>query len=73
MPRHRPLTVIAEEQIDSAAAVNRAQWEASVRYGRSRRGTYTVLGWFNGSGLWAPGQGRAGLGRLGGSRGDPVW
>jgi len=56
VPRHRPLTIIAESQADGAKPKDRALWEASVRYGRSRRITYTVLGWRHSQGLWAPGQ-----------------
>ncbi len=52
--RHRPLTVLAEENVDKAAAQKRAEWERNVRYGRSRRLTYTVPGWFHADGLWAP-------------------
>lgn len=56
VPRHRPLTIIAEEQVESASAQDRAAWEASTRYGRGRSATYAVLGWSHASGLWAPGQ-----------------
>jgi prophage tail gpP-like protein len=52
--RHRPLTVLAEEQIDSASAKERAEWERNVRYGRSRRISYTVHGWYHADGLWQP-------------------
>ena len=52
--RHRPLTVLAEENIDTAAASERAQWERNVRYGRSRRIGYTVAGWSHSGGLWRP-------------------
>ncbi len=53
--RHRPLTVLAEEQVDKSSAQKRAEWERNVRYGRSRRVTYTVKSWFHSSGLWQPG------------------
>ena len=53
--RHRPLTVLAEEQIDQVSAQERAQWERNVRYGRSRRISYTVKGWYHSGGLWQPG------------------
>ncbi|SNS05491.1 Mu-like prophage tail protein gpP [Humidesulfovibrio mexicanus] len=56
VPRHRPLTIIAEDQVEGAGAGERARWEASVRYGRSRRVTYTVRGWKHANGLWEPGQ-----------------
>lgn len=52
--RYRPLTVLAEESIDPAAARKRAQWERAVRYGRSRRLSYTVPGWRHADGLWEP-------------------
>lgn len=52
--RHRPLTVLAEEQIDPAAAAERAQWERNVRYGRGRTMTITVRGWSHAGGLWTP-------------------
>ena len=52
--RHRPLTLVAEEAIDTASASERAEWERNVRYGRSRKLTYTVGGWSHAGGLWAP-------------------
>lgn len=52
--RYRPLLVIAEEQIDAAAAASRAKWERNVRWGRSQRVTYTVHGWRHADGLWTP-------------------
>lgn len=52
--RFRPLTVIADEPIDFAAAAARAQWESNVRAGRSQRVTYTVAGWKHPTGLWEP-------------------
>jgi prophage tail gpP-like protein len=52
--RYRPLTVLAEDPVDAAAAAKRAGWERNVRYGRSRRLTYTVPGWFHADGLWTP-------------------
>lgn len=54
VPRHRPLTVLAEEQIDRAGAGARAKWERNVRVGRATRVTYTVTGWHHAAGLWAP-------------------
>lgn len=54
VPRRRPLTVLAEENIDPAAAQTRAEWEVSVRFGRSRRITYTTPGWSHAGGLWTP-------------------
>ncbi|AMK09655.1 phage baseplate assembly protein [Pseudodesulfovibrio indicus] len=52
--RHRPLTVLAEENIDQAAAQKRADWECNVRFGRSRRVQYRVAGWTHADGLWTP-------------------
>jgi len=52
--RHRPLTVIAEEQIDRATGQVRAEWERGVRFGRSQRLVYTVEGWAHSGGLWMP-------------------
>ena len=52
--RYRPLIVMAEEQVDAAAAQIRAEWERNVRFGRSQRITYTVQGWRHSSGLWRP-------------------
>lgn len=51
--RHRPLTVIAEQRIDLAAAKVRAEWERNVRFGKSQRIQYTVQGWHYETGkLW---------------------
>jgi prophage tail gpP-like protein len=50
--RHRPLTLLAEEQADTATAQTRAEWERNVRSGRSRSVTYTVQGWTHSGGLW---------------------
>ena len=52
--RHRPLTLLAEEQVDGSSAKARAQWERNVRYGRSQRVSYTVQGWHHPGGLWQP-------------------
>lgn len=52
--RYRPLTVLAEDPVDKAAAAKRAEWERNVRYGRSRRLNYTVPGWSHAAGLWEP-------------------
>jgi prophage tail gpP-like protein len=54
MGRHRPLIVIAEEPGDEAQYATRAQWEANMRYGKSRRATYTVPGWTAAGTLWRP-------------------
>lgn len=52
--RYRPLTVLAEEQVDNKACQARADWEVSVRRGRSRQVTATVQGWHHADGLWKP-------------------
>jgi prophage tail gpP-like protein len=53
--RYRPLIVIAEDQGDSGSLTVRANWEATVRCGRSRRATLRVQGWRDAHGqLWAP-------------------
>lgn len=52
--RHRPLTIIADEPIDVAAAKSGVQFEVNVRAGRSQRVTYTVAGWKHPMGLWEP-------------------
>lgn len=53
--RHRPLTVLAEDPINAAAAQVRADWERNVRAGRSQEIEYTLTGWHDGAGdLWQP-------------------
>lgn len=54
--RHRPLIVLAEiGTISAQNALDRAKWEASVRYGRAWRGVYRVPGWRDAAGkLWRP-------------------
>lgn len=53
--RHRPLTVVCDGPITAGAARTRAQWEASVRYGRALSITYRVRGWQQSNGdLWEP-------------------
>ncbi|MBU1248711.1 MAG: hypothetical protein KKB70_08435 [Proteobacteria bacterium] len=52
--RHRPLTILAEEQSDQATAQERAEWERSVRFGRSRTVDVTVRGWTQAGQLWTP-------------------
>jgi prophage tail gpP-like protein len=52
--RHRPITVIAEDQIAPVDWKNRAQWEASVRAARGTQLEVTVQGWRHDSGLWVP-------------------
>lgn len=51
--RYRPLVVIAETKAGQADCLARANWEAGVRAGKSRRAGYTVQGWGPDSGgLW---------------------
>ncbi|WP_341893889.1 phage baseplate assembly protein [Ferrovibrio terrae] len=51
--RHRPLLIVAEGIADTAAARERAQWEAGVRAGRSVTVTTLVQGWRQADGaLW---------------------
>ena len=52
--RHRPLTVLAEDQVDGGSARARADWECRVRVGRAQRVTYAVQGWHHADGLWEP-------------------
>lgn len=52
--RPRPLIVHAEGLSTTAGLNKRAQWEANVRAGRSRRLTYTVQDWHCAEGLWQP-------------------
>lgn len=52
--RYRPLVIIADEAMDRETAQRRADWERSVRRGRSRRASITVQGWRDADGtLWA--------------------
>ncbi len=51
--RHRPLVIMAETKATAESAQARADWEAGVRAGRSRRHHVTVQGWGPGeSGIW---------------------
>jgi len=52
--RYRPLIVLAEDAGDEASFATRARWEANLRFGRSRRATYTVQGWRAAGRLWQP-------------------
>lgn len=54
--RYRPTIVLAEDQAGQATAAERAEWEKTVRIGRSNRATITVQGWRQGEGqpLWKP-------------------
>lgn len=51
--RHRPLTLIADGPLDTAAARERVTWERNVRWGRSQSITYGVQGHRQSTGaLW---------------------
>ena len=53
--RYRPLTIVAGDQLDNAAALAQVRWEANVRRGRARRASYTIAGWRDDRGrLWRP-------------------
>ena len=54
--RHRPLTILAEDQIDIARARKRGQWEATVRMGRSQTLSVEVQGWLANGQFWQPNQ-----------------
>lgn len=53
--RYRPLTIVADDRLDAAAALAQVRWEANVRRGRSVRASYTIPGWRDDYGrLWRP-------------------
>lgn len=52
--RYRPIVVHADSPSTTAGLAKRAQWEANVRAGRSRRLSYTVRGWYCAEGVWMP-------------------
>lgn len=53
--RHRPLTMLAENEDTGAELQERINWERNIRAGRARRVTYTVQGWHDDDGdLWEP-------------------
>jgi len=55
--RHRPLTFVAEGDIDNAKAETRAKWEASSRLAKAVRVTAKVQGWVQDNGtLWGANQ-----------------
>ena len=54
IPRHRPLIVLAETHGENASFAHRAEWEKSIRRGRSCRGSITVQGWAAQGALWQP-------------------
>lgn len=50
---YAPLIIIANDPLDQAEALARAQWERSIRRGRARRVTVTLSGWRDADGkLW---------------------
>ena len=55
MRRYRPLVILGAKQRTSEDLEKRAAWERNVRYGRSLRSRYTVVGWKTDAGaLWEP-------------------
>ncbi|MEJ1358353.1 MAG: hypothetical protein RPU91_07690 [Candidatus Sedimenticola sp. (ex Thyasira tokunagai)] len=53
--RHRPMTMVADDPVDAAAAKTRATWQRNVNAGQSQSVTYTVQGWRDqGGALWSP-------------------
>lgn len=55
--RYRPIIIVAEGAATAAVCRARAQWEASVRIGKSTNVKCKVPGWRQGNGkLWAPNQ-----------------
>jgi prophage tail gpP-like protein len=54
VPRHRPITVVAEDLVEPPNGKQRAQWEANVRAARGTQIEVTVQGWTHPDGLWLP-------------------
>lgn len=56
--RYRPLTILAEQGLTDAEALERIEWEASVRATRARSTGVTVQGWREtpDGQLWEPGR-----------------
>lgn len=54
--RYRPLILLAEEQVNTALAKQRGQWEMNSRLGRSQTVLVTVQGWQVGGVFWEPNQ-----------------
>ncbi|HYW57672.1 MAG TPA: hypothetical protein VE934_11970 [Polaromonas sp.] len=51
--RHRPLTIVAEDQADAKRCADRAEWEAGTREAKSKRLSVKVQGWRQTDGsLW---------------------
>ncbi|EEG08223.1 phage baseplate assembly protein [Pseudogulbenkiania ferrooxidans] len=56
--RHRPLIILAEDQVHSPTALQRAEWERTVRQGRANRAIIRVQSWRQAGDtgpLWVPG------------------
>jgi prophage tail gpP-like protein len=53
--RYRPVTLMAEQSLDSASASDRITWEQNVRWGRAQSVVYEVMGHRQSNGdLWRP-------------------
>jgi len=53
--RYRPLTIIADDDLDAAACQRRAKWQRNIHFGRSESVTYTLAGWQQSNGkTWQP-------------------
>lgn len=52
--RHRPLKVVADDNLTPEMSQQRADWEKRVRAGRSLQVSITVSDWFHADGLWLP-------------------
>ena len=52
--RYRPTVIQSSDPIDIEGALTRAQWERSIRAGRSSEGEVGVRGWLDGKAPWQP-------------------
>ncbi|WP_421793979.1 phage baseplate assembly protein [Hydrocarboniphaga effusa] len=52
--RHRPLKVVADDNLTPEMSQQRADWEKRVRAGRSLQVSITVADWWHADGLWLP-------------------
>lgn len=52
--RYRPFRMVADSQINRSGAAQRASWERNTRSAAAVRYTYSVPGWHDGDGFWAP-------------------
>lgn len=52
--RHRPITIMADDEDSGSELQKRVDWERNVRAGRSDRVGITVQGWEHDGGLWDP-------------------